>query len=182
MCASFCQSKSVNSISNDSHSVHKIQFYLLSRRFICFPPRFEKNFLDVPQKDECYMISQLIVSCYTGRKNFIGLFLLASIFHCCLVSFLMVTLSKWRATHLWSHLPQIQFFPNELLKIMFIYFWDRERERVRGERERERERERDWDRGGNRGSEAGSVLTAESLRWCLNSWIVGSWPEPKLDT
>ena len=54
---------------------------------------------------------------------------------------------------------------------IFIYF-EREGEQVeQGQREREKDR----------GSEVGSVLTAVSLMWGLNSGSVRSWPEPKLD-
>ena len=38
------------------------------------------------------------------------------------------------------------------------------------------------EREGDRGSEAGSALTAESLMWGLNSRTARSQPEPELDT
>ena len=50
----------------------------------------------------------------------------------------------------------------------------RDKEQVsRGGAERERERE------GERGSQAGSMLSAQSRTWCSNSRTVRSWPEPK---
>ena len=56
-------------------------------------------------------------------------------------------------------------------KIMFIYF-ERERQSMSwGGAEREEDR----------GSEAGSVLTAESPRWGSNSQTVRSGPEPMSD-
>ena len=53
--------------------------------------------------------------------------------------------------------------------LMFIYFWERERA-SRGGAER-----------GDRGSKAGSELSAQSLMWGSNSQTVRSWPEPKSD-
>ena len=61
---------------------------------------------------------------------------------------------------------QFLFF-NYLLFKSFIYlFWERERE---GESEREEKRE----------SQAGFVLTMQSLMWGLISWTVRLWSEPK---
>ena len=54
----------------------------------------------------------------------------------------------------------------------FIYFWERKRERMSRE---------GAEREGDRGSEAGSLLTAESPMWGSNPRTVRPWPEPKSD-
>ena len=71
------------------------------------------------------------------------------------------------ATYPYFHITS-QF---SLIILMFIF----ERERASGG---------GVQRGGDRGSEAGSVLTAESLIWVwgLNSRTARSGPEPKSDT
>ena len=58
---------------------------------------------------------------------------------------------------------------------MFIYFWERERERQREWERAGRERE------GDRESEAGSSLWADSTEPNANSRTMRSWPEPKSD-
>ena len=51
-----------------------------------------------------------------------------------------------------------------------VYFWDRERASNWG---------KGRERVGDRRSEAGSALTAESPMWGLNLQMVRSWPKPK---
>ena len=45
--------------------------------------------------------------------------------------------------------------------------------------EREKEHEQGRGRGGERESQAGFTLLAQSLMWGSIPWTVGSWPEPK---
>ena len=90
----------------------------------------------------------------------------------------------WASFHMCISHPRIFFGEvpvRALAYFLNVYLFLRERERAR-----ERAHVHTWaeegQREGDRGSQVGSALTAESLMWGVNSWTMRSWPQPKLDT
>ena len=67
-------------------------------------------------------------------------------------------------------------FRKLFFKVLFVYSWERARER---EREREREQAGEGEAQRERESQAGSVLSAQSLTWDSNPRTVRSWPKLK---